>query len=134
MNLIINLKNIYSMNWEKSFHVIVYFALLASSMPRNNTFIINLITFIIVKICTLFQFQCQLAFWVSIIKITLFISFVPNMSSYNNLNFPVARKRRINTVQTLRNVTRKPVPFRLLLISSPCVCKKPQKTKNSKSK
>ena len=98
-------------------------------MPRNNTFIINLLTFIIVKICTLFQFQCQLAFWVSIIKITLFISFVPNMSSYNNLNFPVARKRRINTVQTLRNVTRKPVPFRLLLISSPCVCKKPQKSK-----
>ena len=96
---------------------------------RNNTFIINLLKFIIVKICTLFQFQCQLAFWVSIIKITLFTFFASNMSSYNNLNFPVARKRRINTVQTLRNVTRKPVPFRLLLISSPCVCKKPQKTK-----
>ena len=132
MNLIINLKNIYSMNWEKSFHVIVYFALLASSMPRNNTFIINLLTFIIVKICTLFQFQWQSAFWVSIIKIILFIFFVCNMSSYKNLNFPVARKRCINTVQTLCNITHKPVLFCLLLISSPCVCKKPQKTKNSK--
>ena len=43
----------YFVNWVKSLFVIVYFALLANCMHKNNLFIINLITCIVVKFCPL---------------------------------------------------------------------------------
>ena len=104
----------------KSLFVIVYFALLANCMHKNNLFIINLITCIVVKFCPLHSGS----FLSKAISSSL-----NYMSSYKSQNFSIARSRRINTVQTLPNVTCKPVPYCLLLISSPCVCKKPHKSK-----